>query len=309
MASSLGCITTNEAQFILTAAREDRQRIDGRGMFDFRKLGIRFLRNRGCVEVSLGDSLVFAAVTSQIEKPYPDRQHEGMLDFDIEFLPMAHPDFESLIGVQLNNRNKRRRNEVCNEIERMLEKTVKKAKAINVESLCILKGAKVWHITVHIHILSHQGNLLDLCNIAALLALSHYRLPEVKIFPDKSIELLDILKPLSVHFMPISITLGILEENVIVLDPLLREEYILQGKVLINMNIFGDILTIKKSGSAEIPQSLLMQCIEVARIKVSEITKHMRNALDTDKMQRLAEERNSVFNLESADKLVASLVK
>ena len=265
------------------------------------------MRNRGSVEVSLGDSLVFATITSQIEKPYPDRQQEGILDFAIEFLPMAHPDFENIIGANLNNKNKRRRNEICNEIERLLEKTIKKAKAINVESLCILKNSKIWHVTVHIHILSHQGNLSDLCNIAALLALSHYRLPEVKIFPNKSIELLEIYKPLSVHFMPISITLGIIDENLIILDPILKEEYILQGKILINMNIFGDILTIKKSGSAELPQSLLMQCIEVARIKVAEITKHIRNALDTDKIQRVAEDSNTVFNKQTAQKLVESL--
>ena len=132
-------LSSNEKLFILEAAQQGL-RIDGRGLYDYRKLSINFMKKRGQVEVSLGDSLVYCAVEIFIDKPYNDRPSEGFLAFTVNFLPMAHPRFEQIIGSNANLRSRRFRNEISQDIERILEKSIKKSRALNTESLCIVSG-------------------------------------------------------------------------------------------------------------------------------------------------------------------------
>jgi exosome complex component RRP45 len=74
----------------------------------------------------------------------------------------------------------------------------------------------------------------------------------------KEVQLLDTFKPMSVHFIPIVITMGFFDGgNIIVLDPTITEEAIMEGKVSVCMNIYGDIVTISKTGGACLDPSLL----------------------------------------------------
>lgn len=297
-------LSINEKEFIIAAIRDSKSRIDGRGLYDYRKLSVQFHRKRGNCEVALGDTLIFSCVNAFVDKPYQDRPHEGFFTFTVDFLPMAHPNFENLLGSHFNNKNRRIRNEVSQEIERILEKTLKRANALNVESLCILTGKYSWNISVHLHILAHNGNLVDACTIAALLSLSHFRIPDTKILKNQEIEFLSKYKPLSLHFMPVCITFGFLPGNLIILDPLIKEESIIEGRLMISMNVYGDILTLQKIGAACIDASLLMQCIEVARLKVKDITGSIRIALDAAKD---IEPDQFDMNLERADRLAQAL--
>ncbi|CAG9324313.1 unnamed protein product [Blepharisma stoltei] len=298
-------LSTNERNFILLAIKESKQRLDGRGLYDYRRLSVQFHNKRGSCEVALGDTLVYACVNAFIDKPYADRPHEGFFTFTVNFLPMAHPNFEQILGSTLSNKNRRIRNEISQEIERLLEKTLKRANALNVESLCIYSGKYAWNIQVHLHILSHNGNLLDACTIAALLSLSHTRIPETKILPSGDLQFLPKYKPLSLHFLPICITFGFLSDGIIILDPLIKEESVLEGRLMISMNIYGDILTLQKTGAACVGASLLMECIEVARLKVKDITKSIRTALEAAKD---IEPEQFEINAERADRLVEDLI-
>lgn len=42
-------------------------------------------------------------------------------------------------------------------------------------------GRKVWHLRVDLHVLDHQGNLIDACGLAALAALMAFRRPDVTV--------------------------------------------------------------------------------------------------------------------------------
>src|SRR5574343_650725 len=140
-------LTVNEHAFIISALRTAEQRLDGRRPFDYRSIRVRLGEQRGTCEVALGDTLIFAHVAAEMEAPYPDRPHEGYVKFNVDFLPMAHPNFEEVLGVD-GLKNKRIANPVSREVERVLEKVVKKAKALNPESLCIQANKWVWLVTV-----------------------------------------------------------------------------------------------------------------------------------------------------------------
>jgi exosome complex component RRP45 len=94
--------------------------------------------DHGHVETALGNTLIISQIQSQLVTPFSDRPFEGFIEFEVDFLPMAHVNFENLLGYNVKDYHRRQRNELSNSIERMLEKVIKRSKAINTESLCIL---------------------------------------------------------------------------------------------------------------------------------------------------------------------------
>ena len=270
-------LSNNEISFIQESLKLGL-RIDGRGLFEVRKLSINFMQKRGHVEVSLGDSLVFCATEVTIDSPFPDRPNEGFLTFNVNYLPMAHPGFESVIGSNLSQRGRRYRNEISQELERLLEKTIKKSRALNPESLCIVSGKFAWHVTVNMHILADHGNLNDLIVQACVLSLLHARIPDIKINPDKTIEALNVWKPLSLHFLPICVSFGFCD-GIAFLDPDSKEESVLDSKVVACVNVYGDVLAFQKAGSAGVEQETIFQCLDVAIVKAKEITKLLREVV------------------------------
>ena len=82
--------------------------------------------------MTLGRTRVLCIVAGEVVAPYADRPNEGFLSFNVDYGPMASPLFE--LG-----RTNEAATEVCNLVERLL----KGSRAIDVESLCILGGAKV----------------------------------------------------------------------------------------------------------------------------------------------------------------------
>lgn len=66
-------------------------------------------------------------------------------------------------------------------ISRIVEKALRRSRAIDTEGLCIVAGEKVWQIRVDILFLDHDGNLVDCASIAAITALLHFRRPDVTV--------------------------------------------------------------------------------------------------------------------------------
>lgn len=51
--------------------------------------------------------------------------------------------------------------------------------------VCARTCPKVWQIRVDVHMLNHDGNLMDAASIAAITALCHFRRPDVGIQGDE----------------------------------------------------------------------------------------------------------------------------
>lgn len=66
-------------------------------------------------------------------------------------------------------------------ISRVVEKSLRRSRAIDTEGLCIVAGEKVWQIRVDLLFLDHDGNLIDCASIAAITALLHFRRPDVTV--------------------------------------------------------------------------------------------------------------------------------
>nr|XP_046259084.1 exosome complex component RRP45 [Scatophagus argus] len=269
-----------ERDFLLKAI-EEKKRLDGRQTYDYRKMKITFGTDYGCCFVDLGKTRVMAQVSCELVAPKESRPNEGIMFFNIEMSPMASPAFEQ-----------GRQSELSVKLNRQLERCLRNSKCIDTESLCVVSGEKVWQIRVDVHMLNHDGNLMDAASIAAITALCHFRRPDVGIQGDEvtvySPEERDPI-PLSIYHMPISVSFSFFQQGTYLLvDPCEREERVMDGLLMIAMNKHREICSIQSSGGIMLLKEQVMRCSKIASVKVSEITELISKALENDKKARKA---------------------
>ncbi|KAI7865246.1 ribosomal protein S5 domain 2-type protein [Spinellus fusiger] len=268
----------NESQFLLQALGEGR-RVDGRGVYDRRQVELTLGTDYGHVQVQLGKTRVAARVTAEVVRPRADKPTEGVLLFNTEISPMACATFE--VG-------SRPEEEVL--ISRIIEKAMRRSRAIDTEGLCIVAGEKVWQIRVDLHFMDHDGNLVDCACIAAITALLHFRRPDVTVVGEEvTIHPVDQRNPvpLSIHHIPICVTFGFFDNGELLLvDPTYLEEQVKEGGMTITMNIHKEICALSKAGGVPLASDQILRCSQVALVKVTEMTEQIQKALAQDKASR-----------------------
>ncbi|TNN38078.1 Exosome complex component RRP45 [Liparis tanakae] len=267
-----------ERDFLLKAI-EEKKRLDGRQTYDYRKMKITFGTDYGCCFVDLGKTRVMAQVSCELVAPKESRPNEGIMFFNIELSPMASPAFEQ-----------GRQSELSVKLNRQLERCLRNSKCIDTESLCVVSGEQVWKIRVDVHLLNHDGNLMDAASVAAITALCHFRRPDVGIQGDEvtvySPDERDPI-PLSIYHMPISVSFAFFQQGTYLLvDPCEREERVMDGLLMIAMNKHREICSIQSSGGIMLLKEQVMRCSKIASVKVSEITELLNKALANDKKAR-----------------------
>ncbi|KAL4843259.1 hypothetical protein H8958_008363 [Nasalis larvatus] len=146
---------------------------------------------------------------------------------------------------------KTRQSDLLVKLNRLLERCLRNSKCIDTESLCVVAGEKVWQIRVDLHLLNHDGNIIDAASIAAIVALCHFRRPDVSVQGDEitlyTPEERDPV-PLSIHHMPICVSFAFFQQGTYLLvDPNEREERVMDGLLVIAMNKHREICTIQSS--------------------------------------------------------------
>uniref|UniRef100_A0A8C6T5A1 Exosome complex component RRP45 n=1 Tax=Neogobius melanostomus TaxID=47308 RepID=A0A8C6T5A1_9GOBI len=286
-----------ERDFLLKAI-EEKKRLDGRQTYDYRNIKITFGTDYGCCFVDLGKTRVMAQVSSELVAPKESRPNEGILFFNIELSPMASPAFEQ-----------GRQSELSVKLNRQLERCFRNSKCIDTESLCVVSGEKVWQIRVDVHTLNHDGNLMDAASIAAITALCHFRRPDVSIQGEEitlyTPEERDPI-PLSIYHMPISVSFSFFQQGTYLLvDPIEREERVMDGLLMIAMNKHREICSIQSSGGIMLLKEQVLRCSKIASVKVSEITELISKALENDKKARKAGERCGFAESMPQDRITA----
>lgn len=267
-----------ERQFLLKAI-EERKRLDGRETYDYRNIKITFGVDYGFCMVDLGKTKVMAQVYCELVTPKESRPSEGLLFTNVELSPMASPSFEP-----------NRQSDLLVTLNRQLERCLRTSKCFDLESLCIISGEKVWRINVDVHVLNHDGNIMDAVSIAAITALSHFRRPEVSIqgrdVTVHTIEERDPI-PLNIYHMPISISFAFFKQgSFLLVDPSDREERVMEGLLVIAMNKHREICSIQSSGGIMLLKDQVLRCSKIASVKVTEITELIHKALENDKTAR-----------------------
>ncbi|AEB96081.1 MULTISPECIES: exosome complex protein Rrp42 [Metallosphaera] len=231
---------------------ERGSRNDGRKFNDYRPLSITLgyaKKADGSALVKLGDTTVLAGVKIEEDEPYSDTPNQGNLVVNAELLPLAYETFEP--GPPDEN---------AIELSRVVDRSLRDSKAVDLSALVIEPGKRVWTVWVDISVLDYGGNILDACTLSAVAALYDTKLPRI-VNDNGTINIVkeDKTTPFPIRYPVATVTIAKLGKFLVV-DPDLEEEGIMDAKISFSYIPDGHIVGIQKSGEGSFSQ----QEIEIA---------------------------------------------
>jgi exosome complex component RRP42 len=238
------------------------KRFDDRGFEDLRELKIErgYVQNaEGSAMVTLGGTKILVGVKMQVGEPFSDSPEKGVLMVNAELGPIASPDFES--GPP---------NPRSVELARVVDRGIRESKAINTEKLCIEPGEKVWMICVDIHVLNDDGNLIDASSIGAIAALLDAKVP--KLNEDGTLNRENMKEKLEVTQIPVACTVHKIADKII-LDPNLREESAVEGRLTVTSMDGERLCALQKGGECGFTPEEVYKAIDISIKKGEEIRK------------------------------------
>ncbi|KAF8579648.1 ribosomal protein S5 domain 2-like protein [Ramaria rubella] len=276
-----------ERDFAFTALKQSL-RLDGRSLLEMRTPVLRFGPELGWVECVLGKTRTVAHVEAKMVKPLPERPFEGIITIQSELSPMASPEYES---------GRPSEEEVI--ITRMLDKVLRRSDAVDKESLCILAGQRasfVWHLRMTLHFLADAGNLLDCACLAGIVALKHFRRPDVEVIGDEVTVHPPLSRapvPLSINHTPFCLTFAFFSEpdTPPVLDPSQLEATLSSGTMTLSLNAQRELCVLQKAGGVPLAVDTILRLVEVGVQKVKELDLVVEEALREDWKGRRIEVR------------------
>jgi exosome complex component RRP45 len=183
-------------------------------------------------------------------------------------------------------------------LSRILEKTLRRSGALDTESLCLIAGSKCWSVRADVHVLSHDGNLTDAACIGVIAALQHFRKPDTRT-EGESVVVFTLAErepvPLSILHHPYCVTFSFYSnikegegdgDGVVLLDTTLVEEQLREGAATIGINRHGEVCQIAKLGGVTVDAVVLLHCVQVALVKVKEISAFVGRRLEEDGRRR-----------------------
>jgi exosome complex component RRP42 len=259
-------ISKIERNYITDHLRKE-ERIDGRGLWDYRNLKIKhdlIASAEGSAEVQLGDTRIITGLKYEVGEPFPDLPDEGVCTIMAELLPLASPLFER--GPP---------DEQSIELARVVDRGIRHADCVQTKKLCIKEHEAVYILFVDMYVINYAGNLIDAGGISALVSLISSHIPEGK-WVDDHVEWTGkyLTGEMIVKELPLVLTYGKIED-IIFLDPNLPEELICDCRISISVTE-NKITSIQKSGSATFSTDEIKMLCQ----KSMELGKKIRKELD-----------------------------
>ncbi|CAK7240652.1 MAG: 3'-5'-exoribonuclease [Sporothrix thermara] len=269
----------NEKAFV-SQALQDGLRLDGRGLETYRPISLSLGDEYGVADVRIGKTRIIAKATAEVTVPFSDRPFDGIFNIVTELSPMASPSFEA-----------GRPNETEMLLSRILEKTLRRSGALDTESLCLAAGQKCWSVRVDVHVLVHDGNLVDAACVAVVAALRHFRKPETSIESGVLTVYTPAERepvPLSWLHSPFCVTFSYFgeEAEIALVDGTLLEEQTRVGSCTISLNRHGEICQISKLGGTPVEAVSLLKSTQVALQQARTFSTLVDKALADDAKRR-----------------------
>ncbi|CUM67760.1 uncharacterized protein PRCAT00005465001 [Priceomyces carsonii] len=284
-------LSLNESGYILEALKQGI-RLDGRELLEPREPEIILSKTEyGYAEIKWGKTLLAVRVSAEIIKPYEDRPFEGLFNISTEISSMASINFEN---------GKNSDDEVL--ISRLIEKAIKRSNSLDLESLCLIAGEKVWNIRVDLNFLNYDGNIIDSGCFAVMVGLLHFKKPDISI-NGEDIIVHDIDErqpvPLSILHIPICISYsffnpdnkeanlkGDLNNEISIIDSNGKEESVRDGSLVVTVNKNRELLQLSKNGGLPIDALTLMDLSRKAYSIAERWTDKIRQTIKRDEEER-----------------------
>ena len=244
------------------------KRLDGRDLLEYRgpitvETGVAPTAE-GSARVQIGDTVVIAGVKLSLEKPYPDTPDEGGIMINAELTPLSSPQYEP---------GPPRMKAI--EIARVVDRTIREAKAIDFKKLCVQKNELVWFVAIDIVSINDAGNVFDAASVAVLAALNDTTLRDF----DKETFAVDYKsttkKKLPVSKSPIAVTVYKVGGKFLV-DPTTEEENSYQARLTIGSDEKGIISALQKGGPEPITIDDVSEMVDIALEKAKVLRKAIK---------------------------------
>nr|CAD7265966.1 unnamed protein product [Timema shepardi] len=261
-------------------------------------------------------------MSCDVMAPKATRPNEGLLHINVELSPMGASHFESgrlsELGVQLNRLlEKAIKDSHCVDLESLcivaeekveLEEVNPHLRGGRVENqlgkttlsspdqdskldLSVLGSRaqhdkRVFNLRVDVHVLNHEGNLVEAASIAALTALSHFRRPDVTMTGEKTI-IHDPSErdpiPVVLHHHPVCVSYALFNKGtVVVADPTALEERVSEAQIVFGMNAYRELCGLHLGGSALATFETVVNCAIRAGNRAAQVVQTIKTLLAQD---------------------------
>jgi exosome complex component RRP42 len=238
---------------------EEDMRIDERKFDEFREIKLEtdvIKKAEGSARVLLGNTNVLVGIKLSVGEPFPDTPNEGILIVNAELVPVASPTFDP--GPP---------NENSIELARVVDRGIRESKCIDLEKLCIEEDKKVWNVNIDIHVLDHDGNLIDASALGAMAALLNAKLPR---YEDEKIIYGEYDGKIPIKDTPMAVTVTKIS-NKLLIDPNLEEENALDARITFAINEKGEICAIQKGGVGFFTTEEIKKAVDLSIEKSKEL--------------------------------------
>ena len=249
-------VSSVKRDYIIDLARQEK-RLDGRPLDQFREISLEvgpIKSANGSAQVKIGKTQVLVGVKIEHAEPFPDTPESGVLIVNAELLPLASPTFEP--GPPDEN---------AIELARVVDRGIRESEAIDLEKLGIKPREDVWAVFIDIHVLDHDGNLIDASALAALAALLNVKPPKDEAWT---------LPEFPIQKRPVVVTVAKINDKLMV-DPCLDEESVMDARITIATLEDGSICAIQKGGTGCFSREELEQAYGLARAKAAQLREHL----------------------------------
>lgn len=239
------------------------KRLDGREPNDYREIQLEsglIERAEGSARVRLGKTEVLVGTKIEVGEPFPDTPDAGVLTVNAELVPLASPTFEP--GPPDEN---------SVELARVVDRGIRESKAMDLESLCVEPGKKVFVVFVDVYVLNHDGNLIDASALAALAALVNTKMFNYEV-KEGEIKIKSGYKPLPIRNHPIAVTFAKIGDKLIV-DPWLDEEQVMDARLTLTIEKDGKVCATQKGGDGFFAPQEIFEAGKIAQQKAVELRK------------------------------------
>lgn len=238
---------------------EEGMRVDNRKFDEFRPIKIEkgVMGNaEGSARVLMGNTHVLVGVKMSVGEPFSDTPNEGVLIVNTELVPVASPTFEP--GPPNKN---------AIEMSRVIDRGVRESKCIDLEALCIKEGKEVWMVNVDIHVLDHDGNLIDAGALGTIAALLNTKIPK---YENGKVVFGEFERDLPVRDIPIAVTSVKISDNLLI-DTNVEEENALDARITLTTNEKGELCAAQKGGEGYFTTKEIKKAVDLSILKGKEI--------------------------------------
>lgn len=246
------------------------ERLDGRSPYDYRPIEFKtslIEKTDGSALVNLGGTKIIAGVKTSLGQPYPDTPEQGNIVVNAELLPLASSFFEP--GPP---------DEKAIELARVVDRCIRESRMLDLEKLVYVPGKTVLVVYIDVYVLDYDGNYFDPAVLASVAALATAKIPVYEVKNGEVVLNQELKASLPIRRFPVSITMGLLGDKIIV-DPTSLEESAIDTSIVLGWSQEDEVAAIQKNLQGFIGLNVMDEVIRVSREKSIELRSKLMEAV------------------------------